>query len=77
LNKRDPNLDLEGAYQDAKRKDAIFDDPPTAAFQLEEGLALIREKPGLLPEIREELDLKRFLAYFAELAEWLYQKYKP
>jgi predicted nucleotidyltransferase component of viral defense system len=77
LHERYPDLDLEGTYQDAKRKDAIFDDPPTAAFQLEEGLSLIREKPGLLPEIREELDQKRFLAYFAELAEWLYQKYEP
>jgi hypothetical protein len=77
LNKRDPNLDLEATYQDAKRKDAIFDDPPTAAFQLEEGLALIREKPTLLPEIRKEFDRKKFLDYFVKLAEWLYQKYKP
>jgi len=72
-----PDLDLDATYQDAKRKDAIFDDPPTAAFQLEEGLSLIREKPSLLPEIRREFDQKKFENSFVELAEWLYRKYKP
>jgi predicted nucleotidyltransferase component of viral defense system len=52
IAKLDPGLDMERVWQDARRKDAIFDDPPTAAFQLEEGLALIREKPDLLPEVR-------------------------
>lgn len=70
-----PRLDLERAWQDSKRKDAIFDDPPTAAFQLEEGLALIREKPDLLPEVRLEFDRKAFFDYFTGLAEWLYRKY--
>lgn len=77
LVERYPDLDLEVTYQDAKRKDAIFDDPPTAAFQMEEGLALIREKPALLPVIRKEFDRKKFLDYFVKLAEWLYQKHKP
>lgn len=77
LVERYPDLDLEATYQDAKRKDAIFDDPPTAAFQMEEGLSLIREKPSLLPEIRREFDPKKFEDTFVELAEWLYQKYKP
>jgi predicted nucleotidyltransferase component of viral defense system len=77
LTKRYPDLALEEAYQDARRKDAIFDDPPTAAFQLEEGLALIQEKPSLLPKIKTEFDLRQFVDDLAKLAEWLYQKYKP
>jgi hypothetical protein len=77
LTKRFPGLDLEEGYQEARRKDAIFDDPPTAAFQLEEGLALIRENPGLLPKINVEFDLRQFLGEFGKLAEWVYQKYKP
>lgn len=72
-----PGLDMERTWQDARRKDAIFDDPPTAAFQLEEGLALIREKPDLLPEVRLEFDWKAFLDYFEGIAEWLYRKYQP
>jgi predicted nucleotidyltransferase component of viral defense system len=70
-------LDMDKAWQDARRKDAIFDDPPTAAFQLEEGLALIREKPDLLPEIGREFDRRAFFDYFSGVAEWLYRKYHP
>ncbi|HPW17457.1 MAG TPA: nucleotidyl transferase AbiEii/AbiGii toxin family protein [Candidatus Aminicenantes bacterium] len=71
----DPGLDRERVWRDARRKDAIFDDPPTAAFQLEEGLALIREKPDLLPVIRKAFDRKAFFDYFSGLAEWIYRKY--
>ena len=77
IAKQDPGLDREHVWQDARHKDAIFDDPPTAAFQLEEGLALIREKPDLLPEIRMDLDLKEFLDYFTGLAKWIYGKHRP
>lgn len=75
IAKLHPGLDKEMAWQDARRKDAIFDGPPTAGFQLEEGLALIREKPDLLPEIRREFDRKAFFDYFSGLAEGLYRKY--
>lgn len=77
IAKLDPGLDRERVWQDARRKDAIFDDPPTVAFQLEEGLALIRERPDLLPEVRGEFDWKAFFDYFAGLGEWLYRKHKP
>ena len=75
--KLNPSLDMEKAWQDARQKDAIFDDPPTAAFQLEEGLALIQEKPDLLPEVRVDFNPKEFLEYFAGLAKWLYGKHRP
>lgn len=71
-----PGLDMEKAFQDARQKDAIFDDPPTAAFQLEDGLALIRETPDLLPKIKRELDRRQFLDYFSGFADWLYRKCK-
>jgi len=60
--------------EDARRKDAIFDDPPTAAFQREEGLALIRENPNLLPEVQRTFDRKAFLDYFSGISEWIYRK---
>jgi hypothetical protein len=71
-----PGLDMEQVWQDAKGKDAIFGDPPTAGFQLEEGLALIRENPDLLPEVGIAFDRKAFFDYFADLAGWLYGKHK-
>jgi predicted nucleotidyltransferase component of viral defense system len=77
IAKLNPGLDMEKTWQDARLKDAIFDDPPTAAFQLEEGLALILEKPDLLPEVRMDFDRKEFLDYFTDLAGWIYGKHKP
>jgi predicted nucleotidyltransferase component of viral defense system len=77
IAKLNTGLDLKKIWRDARLKDAIFDDPPTAAFQLEEGLALIREKPDLLPEIRVDFDRKEFLGYFTDLAGWIYRKHKP
>ena len=77
IAKLDPGLDMETVWQDARLKDAIFDDPPTAAFQLEEGLALIREKPDLLPELRMDFDSKEFLDYLTGLAKWIYGKHRP
>jgi hypothetical protein len=76
LSKLYPAIDLDSIYQDARRKDAIFDDPPTAAFQLEEGLAFIRDNPNLLPKIRVEFDVTTFLGDLSRVADWIYQKYR-
>jgi hypothetical protein len=69
LSKLYPAIDLDSIYQDARRKDAIFDDPPTAAFQLEEGLAFIRDNPNLLPKIRVEFDVTTFLGDLSRVAD--------
>lgn len=69
-----PAIKLDDVYENARLKDAIFDDPPTAAFQLEEGLALIRENPSLLPEMKRPFPAADFLVFFEKTAEWIYQK---
>lgn len=71
-----PDLKLENVYENARLKDAIFDDPPTAAFQLEEGISFLKENPPLLPGIKREFDLDEFVKFFEEILEWLYGKYK-
>lgn len=38
-----PEMELSAIYESARKKEAIFDDPPTAAFQLEEGFKHWRE----------------------------------
>ena len=69
-----PDIQLDDVYKNARLKDAIFDDPPTAAFQLEEGLALIRENPFLLPEMKRPFPMADFLVFFEKIAAWIYQK---
>ena len=41
--KKFPSFKIEDIYKTAQFKDAIFDDPPTAAFQLEGGLIFLKE----------------------------------
>jgi len=72
LLKEFPSLKLEEIYQNARLKDAIFDDSPTAAFQLEEGLALMKENPGLLPAIRGAFNSEDFYSFHERIAEWIY-----
>jgi hypothetical protein len=71
-----PDLDLDTVYQNAKLKDAIFDDPPTAGYQLEEGISFLKENPPLMPGIKREFDLDEFTQFFDKVLEWLYGRYK-
>jgi len=72
-----PDLKIEDIYQNARTKDAIFDDPPTAAFQLEEGISFIKENPSIMPELKRKADSKDLISFFEDLLQWLYEKYKP
>jgi len=63
-------------YQASRLKDAIFDDPPTAAYQLETGIAFIRENPALMPTMLQQIDMKELYKFYEKLAEWLYSLIK-
>lgn len=76
LFKNYPDLKIEDVYKNAKSKDAIFDDPPTAAFQLEEGISFIKENPSLMPDLKRELNFKDVINFFEDLLEWIYAKFK-
>jgi len=71
-----PDLKLEDVYENARLKDAIFDDPPTAGYQLEEGISFLKENPPLLPKIKREFDMNEFVKFFEEIREWVYARYK-
>jgi len=75
--KKLPEIKFETVYDLAKKKDAIFDDPPTVAFQLEEGIALIKEKPKIIPELRIPFDYDEFFAFYEDLSMWVYKQLKP
>jgi hypothetical protein len=68
------DITWETIYELAKAKEALFDDPPTAAFQIEEGLAFIKENPETLPRLRFSLDQNNFFHFYEVLARWFYDK---
>ncbi|MBW1736438.1 MAG: nucleotidyl transferase AbiEii/AbiGii toxin family protein [Deltaproteobacteria bacterium] len=75
--KKMPEIKFETVYAMAKKKDAIFDDPPTAAFQLEEGIAFIKETPEMIPPLRTAFDYDDFLAFCEHLTMWIYERLSP
>lgn len=68
-----PTIEINDIYQASRLKDAIFDDPPTAAFQLETGIAFIKENPAIMPRVLQNIDMKSFYAFYEKLAIWLYE----
>lgn len=67
-----PVIEINDIYQAGRLKDAIFDDPPTAAFQLETGVAFIKKNPALVPSVLHKIDMKEFYEFYEKLAGWLY-----
>lgn len=72
-----PEIRMAEVYAMAKKKDAIFDDPPTVAFQLEEGIALIKAKPEIIPQLLIPFDYDAFLTFHEDLAMWVYKQLRP
>ena len=71
-----PERDIEKVYNDARTKDAIFDDPPTAAFQIEEGLDFLRENQSIFPKILRDFDIDDFFEFYNKITNWLYRQIK-
>ena len=69
-------LRLEDIYIMAQSKDAVFDDPPTAAYQIEEGIKFLRKNPLLLPKLKVVFDLDDFIRFFRQLTKWIYNQVK-
>lgn len=67
-----PDLHFDFLLAMARGKDAIFDDPPTAAYQLELGLAFVEDNPAIMPSLRAPLDAQDFARFYEELIRWLY-----
>jgi len=70
------NIEISEVYRMSCLKDAIFDDPPTAAYQLETGIAFIKQNPALVPAVRQNIDMKDFYEFYEKLAQWLYKLIK-
>jgi predicted nucleotidyltransferase component of viral defense system len=68
------DVQIEMVYSEARVKDAIFDDPPTAAFQLEQGLTFLQENRALFPHVRIKLDEQEFFEWYRKLIQWMYAR---
>ncbi len=60
-------------YEKAKSKDAIFDDPPTVAYQIENGISVIKQSPDLLPATRVPLDVDELISFCEDVAGRIYR----
>ena len=72
-----PTLVLEDVLLQAKRKETLFDDPPTAAYQIEEGIRFAKEHEGLIPPLKKALQLENFYKFYENLAMHLYRSIRP
>lgn len=71
-----PERNIEEVCNAARTKDAIFDDPPTAAFQIEEGLDFLKENQTIFPKILRDFNIDDFLRFYENITNWLYQQMK-
>lgn len=64
---------FEHVYDDARKKDAIFDDPPTAAYQIEQGFQFLGRHTETLPPLLLPIDQQDFSRFYERLIRWLYE----
>jgi len=76
LNKKLKIDSLSTLYEDAQRKDAIFDDPPTVAYQIEQGISFLQKNPELFPQILIEFDRVDFFNFYHQTINWIYRNIK-
>lgn len=71
------DFDLADIYEKTRRKDAIFHDPPTVAYQIENSLTLIKQNPELLPTTRIPLDIDELVRFCEDVTGRIYQMAGP
>lgn len=68
---------FDRVYSDALKKDAIFEDPPTVAYQIDEGIQFFRENDDLIPNLLIEINFSHFYNFYNQFCEWIYRKVTP
>ena len=72
---KDMKIDsLTTIYENARKKDAIFDDPPTVAYQIEQGVQFLQKNPDIFPQLLIEFDFDNFYKFYRDTANWIYRK---
>ena len=74
LHKKIGAMNFEIVYQDAQKKEGMFDDSPTVAYQLENNLSFIKQNPYAFPEMRTDFDLDEFYSFYETLINKIYHR---
>lgn len=74
INRKLKISSLEKLYEEARKKDAIFDDPPTVAYQIEQGVSFIQRNPNLFPDLLIDFSADDFYRFYRESIDWIYRK---
>lgn len=69
-----PDLSFGSLFEAARKREVLLDDPPTAAYQLETGLRMLRDYQNLIPQMIRTLDLQELTRFYEALARELYRK---
>ncbi len=64
-------------YEHARLKDAVFDDPPTVAYQIESGIFVIKQNPDILPVTRVPLDVHELIRFCEGIVAKIYRMAGP
>lgn len=73
INKIFDETKMEEIYNNARAKEGLFDDPPTAAFQMEEGINFLKKNVSIIPVTFKEFDLNNFFEFYKEIIDWVYK----
>ena len=71
-----PAYKLSEVYKMAKAKDAIFDDPPTVAYQIECGLDFVKQNSQLFPNMITGFSKADFYNFYSKLVKEIYDYIK-
>ncbi|MCP5108873.1 MAG: hypothetical protein GY950_36150, partial [bacterium] len=72
LNKKIKGMNLDVIYDNARKKEGMFDDPPMVAYQLESNLEFIKENPDIFPETVIDFDIHEFYTFYEKLIGKIY-----
>lgn len=73
LNRDITTVEFNKLYNISRRKEALFDDPPTAAYQIEEGLRFFQDNQNLIPKLKKKFELTDMAKFYQRIANMIYE----
>lgn len=67
----------EVIYENARSKDAVFDDSPSVAYQIEQNLSFVLDRQALFPKLLKPCSEQELKVFFTTLITWIYKKTRP
>jgi predicted nucleotidyltransferase component of viral defense system len=67
-----PELEFKTVFQYANEKETLFDDPPTAAYQIEEGVKFLKDHENLIPSLKNDFNKDDLYKFYDKLVKQIY-----